>query len=88
VDDDECKNFILMCLDIYEKTMAKELDRAFKEIDENVADKAPTQCAKDNDGKFTKETMNAWLVHYVELNTDVLTETKMVLEKKISEAAK
>jgi len=30
-----------MCLDIYEKTMAKELDRKVKEIDENAADKAP-----------------------------------------------
>lgn len=77
-----------MCLDIYEKTMANELERPEKEIDENVVDKAPNQCAKDKDGKFTKDALNAWLVHYVELNTDVLTETKMVLEKKISEAAK
>lgn len=73
-----------MCLDIYEKTMAKELERPEKEIDENIADKAPSQCAKDKDGKFTQDAMNAWLVHYVELNTGVLTETKMVLEKKIS----
>lgn len=75
-----------MSLDIYEKTMAKELDRKPREIDENVADKAPMQCVKDKDGKFTKEAMNAWLVHYVELNTDVLTETRMVLEKKIAES--
>ena len=74
-----------MCLDIYEKTMAQELDRKEKEIDEGAADKAPKQCAKDKDGKFTKEAMNAWLVHYIDLNTDVLTETKMVLEKKIAE---
>ena len=79
------KNFLLMCLDIYEKTMAKELDRNPREIDENTADKAPNQCAKDKDGKFTKAAMNAWLVHYVELNTDVLAETKAVLEKKINE---
>ena len=84
LDDEECKNFLLMCLDIYEKTMAKELDRKAREIDENVADKAPKQCAKNKDGKFTKEAMNSWLVHYIELNTDVLQETKMVLEKKIS----
>lgn len=68
--------------------MAKELERKVREIDENVADKAPKQCAKDKNGKFTKEAMNAWLVHYVELNTDVLTETKMVLEKKISQTTK
>lgn len=30
-----------MCLDIYEKTMAKELERKPREVDENAADKAP-----------------------------------------------
>jgi hypothetical protein len=37
-DEDECKNFLLMCLDIYEKTRAKKLDRKEKEIDEGSAE--------------------------------------------------
>ena len=36
VDEDECKNFILMVLDVHEQTIAKESNREPVELDEEA----------------------------------------------------
>ena len=63
-DLDECKNFILMCLDVHEQTLAAEIGRKANEINEKDIDEKIHTCKKEGDGSYTKESMVAWLIDY------------------------
>ena len=85
MDADECLNFVLMCLDIHEQTLAKELGRATCEIDDQVIEEKIKTCKAEPDGTYTKESMNAWIVDYTHNHCKhVLNETSKILEMKIT----
>ena len=88
-DLDECKNFILMCLDVHEQTLASEIGRKACEIDEKDIEEKIKTCKKEADGSYTKQSMNSWLVDYTHNNCKhVMKEQTIILKKKISEQSK
>jgi len=55
-----------MVLDIHEIQIAKKLGREPREIvDESVA-KVIGECEKNENGRYSKEAMNKWVVHFMD----------------------
>lgn len=85
-DFDECKNFVLMCLDVHEQTLANEIGREQQDLNEAEIDEKIKTCKKEADGTYTKESMNAWIVDYCHnVCQHVMKETTLIIKKKITE---